>query len=184
VHAADDDSVPVPHDAFRVPRGVLKWKTPYLFALLVLGGGYGVLALAGRLTPALVAGADASSQGSLKLPLVAQIASVLAGLAALVLVLSRALREVDKRPYVAIAPVFAAFAGLVHAGLRVQMPALGSLGALVSFAALAVALLGGALILREDALSQRLGWGLVVAPCALKARPRPRPASETRSSRR
>jgi hypothetical protein len=28
VHTADDDSVPVPHDAFRLPRAVLNWKTP------------------------------------------------------------------------------------------------------------------------------------------------------------
>jgi hypothetical protein len=167
VHAADDDSIPVPHDAFRVPRGMLKWKKPYLFTLLVLGGGYGALALAHRVTPTLRSGATANSTALLQLPLLAQVACALVGLAALVFVLSRAVREVDKRPYVAIAPVFAAFAGLVHAGVHAPLAALGAFSALVAYTALAVALLGGAFILRDDEHSQHLGWGLVVVPSLL-----------------
>jgi hypothetical protein len=102
----------------------------------------------------------------LRLPLFAQLASAFAGLAALVLVLSRAVREVDKRPYVAIAPVLAVFAGLVHAGLRVDLAPLGLSSALVAFGALSVALLGGALIVREEERTRWVGWGLVLAPCA------------------
>jgi hypothetical protein len=162
VPSADDDSIPVPHDTFRVPRGALKWKTPYLTVLLLLAGAYGVLVLAGSLTPSLQTAA--SARAPLQLPLLAQLALGCAGLAALVWVLAHAVREVDKRPYVAIAPVFATFAGLVHAGLRVDLSALGMSSALIAFGVLAVALIGGALIARLDARSQQLGWGLIMAP--------------------
>lgn len=161
MHAADDDSIPVPHDAFRMPRGVLHWKAPYLFALLALGGGYGVLMLASR------GNAPSAEHEPLQLPLLVQIALVLVGLAALVSVLSRAVREVDKRPFVAIAPVFAAFSGLVQAGAHTPMAVLGRHSASVAYAALAIALLGGALVLRDEGRLRRLGWGLVLAPSVL-----------------
>lgn len=167
MHAADDDSVPVPHDAFRMPRGVLNWRTPFLFLLIALGGVYGVLVMIGRLSPNMASLFSWPANGeTLQLPLIAQLASAFAGLAALVLVLSRAVREVDRRPYVAIAPVLAVFAALVHAGLRVDLSALGLSSALVAFAALSVSLLGGALIVREEERTQWVGWGLVLAPCA------------------
>jgi hypothetical protein len=170
VRAADDDSVPVPHDVFRLPRGALNWKTPYLFVLIGLGGVYGVLVLAGRLSPSLAAllGEPATAASApLRLPLFVQLASAFSGLAALVLVLARAVREVDKRPYVAIAPVLAVFAGLVHAGLRVDLAPLGASSALVAFSTLAVALIGGALTARDDVRARQLGWGLALAPWVL-----------------
>jgi hypothetical protein len=135
--------------------------------LIALGGVYGVLVMIGRLSPNMAALLSWPVNGeTLKLPLLAQLASAFAGLAALVLVLSRAVREVDKRPYVAIAPVLAVFAALVHAGLRVDLSALGLSSALVAFGALAVSLLGGALIVREEERAQWIGWGLVLAPSA------------------
>ncbi|HEX6244466.1 MAG TPA: hypothetical protein VFZ61_26290, partial [Polyangiales bacterium] len=165
MRAADDDSIPVPHDAFRVPRGALKWKAPYRTALLLIGGAYALLVLTGRLTPDVPE--EMAAREPLQLPLPAQLALGALGLAALVLVLSRAVREVDKRPYVAVAPVFATFAALVHAGLRVDLSPLGTSSALVAIAVLAVALIGGALVVRTDVHAQRLGWGLVITPWLL-----------------
>jgi hypothetical protein len=141
-----------------------------LFFLIALGGAYGLLLLAGRWSPSFASLLPWSAIGmneQLKLPLFAQLASLFAGLAALVLVLSRAVREVDTRPYLAVAPVIAVFAGLVHAGLRVDLSASGLSGAQVAFAALAVALLGGTLITRDDNRAQLFGWTLVFAPGAL-----------------
>jgi hypothetical protein len=166
VHAADDDSVPVPQDAFRFPSGAVKWRTPFLVILIGLGGLYGLLVLIGRLSPSLLGRPESASAEALQLPLLVQLSSAFAGLAALVLVLTRAVREVDKRPYVAIAPVLAVFAALVHAGLRVDLSQLGMSSALVAFGALAVALLGGALIVRDEERLRWIGWGLVLAPCA------------------
>ncbi len=166
MHAADDDSVPVPQDAFRFPSGSLNWRTPFLFALIGLGGLYGLLVLIGRLSPSLLGRPESAVAEPLQLPLLVQLASAFAGLAALVLVLTRAVREVDKRPYVAIAPVLAVFAALVHAGLRVDLSQLGLSSALVAFGTLSVALLGGALIVRDEERLRWIGWGLVLAPCA------------------
>jgi hypothetical protein len=161
VYVADDES---PH----ISRGERR-SNALLLLLIAVGGAYGALIVAARLSPQIAASVPWHMLGmnGPELPFVAQVASALAGLAALVMVLSRAVREVDKHPYASIAPVLAVFSGLLHSGLRVDLSAWGLSGTQLAVLVLALALLGGVLV-GNGRLGVRLfGWALVVVPPAL-----------------
>ncbi len=87
----------------------------------------------------------------------------LLGAAALVLVLAQLVRDVETRPYISIAPVLAVFSGFLLASLRVKLPLEGLASEHAGMFALALALIGGALIAREPLSARFLGWALVLS---------------------
>jgi hypothetical protein len=160
VYVAEDESPRM--------RGARRWNALPLI-LIVIGGAYGALIIAARLSPQFAASFPWHVLGmnGPELPFVAQLATAFAGLAALVMVLSRAVREVDKHPYASIAPVLAVFSGLLHTGLRVDLSALGLSSTQLVVLVLALALLGGVLVGNERVGVRLFGWTLVIAPSAL-----------------
>jgi hypothetical protein len=87
----------------------------------------------------------------------------LLGAAALVLVLAQLVRDVETRPYVSIAPVLAVFSGFLLTSLRVKLPLEGLASEHAGMFALALALIGGALVAGETFGGRMLGWSLVLA---------------------
>jgi hypothetical protein len=160
VYVADDDESP--------RGGVRRWNALPLL-LIAIGGAYGVLIVAARLSPQFAASVPWHLLGmnGPELPFVAQLATAFAGLAGLVMVLSRAVREVDKHPYASIAPVLAVFSGLLHTGLRVDLSAWGLSSTQLTVLVLALALLGGVLVGNQRLSARLFGWALVIAPAAL-----------------
>jgi hypothetical protein len=161
VYVADDDESPR-------GSGARRWNAlPWLF--VAIGGAYGALIVAARLSPQFAASVPWHLLGmnGPDLPFVAQVATAFAGLAGLVMVLSRAVREVDKHPYASIAPVLAVFSGLLHTGLHVDLSAWGLSSTQLAVLVLALALLGGALVGNQRLSARLFGWALVIAPAAL-----------------
>jgi hypothetical protein len=161
VYVADDDESPR-------GSGARRWNALPLL-LIAIGGAYGALIVAARLSPQFAASFPWHLLGMKgpDLPFMAQLATAFAGLAGLVMVLSRAVREVDKHPYASIAPVLAVFSGLLHTGLRVDLSAWGLSSTQLTVLVLALALLGGALVGNERLSARLFGWTLVIAPAAL-----------------
>jgi hypothetical protein len=163
VYAADDES-----NQF---RGALRRRNTLPLLLLAFAGiAAGLLILAPRLSPRFAALLPWHAEGvnkGLELPFLAQLALAFMGLAALVMVLVRAVRSVDTHPYASIAPVLAVFAGLVHMGLRVDLPGSGLSSMYLAGGVISVALMGGALVGRERLSAQLLGWTLVLLPSVL-----------------
>lgn len=92
----------------------------------------------------------------------------LGGGAAMIAVISRLVRDVELRPYAALAPVLAVFAGFVLWGLRAQLPLQGVAAEYVGVFALALSVAGGGLIGQPTAAARVVGWLLALfAPTTL-----------------
>ena len=116
-------------------------------------------------------GAFALGQGGLKtleswLPLACGAGLVLGGASALVFVLTQITREAQRRPYISLAPVLAAFSACVLIGLRAQLPLPGVSSEHVAVFALAVAVVGGSLVQTSRVSSQLLGMACTFLPPA------------------
>lgn len=116
-------------------------------------------------------GTFALGQGGLKtleswLPLACGAGLVLGGASALVFVLTQITREAQRRPYISLAPVLAAFAACVLIGLRAQLPLPGVSSEHVAVFALAVAVVGGSLVQTSRVSSQLLGMACTFLPPA------------------
>jgi hypothetical protein len=100
------------------------------------------------------------------LPLACGAGLVLGGASALVFVLTQITREAQKRPYVSLAPVLAAFSACVLIGLRAELPLPGVSSEHVAVFALAVAVVGGALVQTPRVSAQLLGMACTFMPPA------------------
>jgi hypothetical protein len=89
---------------------------------------------------------------------------VLGGGAALMFVLVQIAREAERRPYVCLAPVLAAFSACVLIGLRAELPLQGVSAEHVAVFALAVSVAGGALVQDARLASQFTGVLLTLLP--------------------
>jgi succinate dehydrogenase hydrophobic anchor subunit len=89
---------------------------------------------------------------------------VLGGGAALMFVLVQIAREAERRPYVCLAPVLAAFSACVLIGLRAELPLQGVAAEHVAVFALAVSVAGGALVQDGRLLAQLTGVVLTLLP--------------------
>ena len=90
----------------------------------------------------------------------------LGGGAALLFVLVQVTREAERRPYVCLAPVLAAFAGCVLVGLGAQLPLPGVPSEHIAVFALAVAVVGGALVQQPGLTTQLSGLACTLLPSA------------------
>ena len=136
-------------------------------SLFLIGIGYVVMVagplLSGRLAP-LLAGGSVSSVGTL--PTAASAGIALLGAAGMVLVLAQLVRDVERNPYGAIAPVLAVFSAYLLTSVRAQLPLPAWAGEHLGLFVLALALLGGALIGRELRAARLFGWALATLPFA------------------
>jgi hypothetical protein len=89
---------------------------------------------------------------------------VLGGGAALMFVLVQIAREAERRPYVCLAPVLAAFSACVLIGLRAELPLQGVSAEHVAVFALAVSVAGGALVQDARLTAQLTGVLLTLLP--------------------
>jgi hypothetical protein len=89
---------------------------------------------------------------------------VLGGGAALMFVLVQIAREAERRPYVCLAPVLAAFSACVLIGLRAELPLQGVSAEHVAVFALAVSVAGGALVQDARLAAQLTGVLLTLLP--------------------
>jgi hypothetical protein len=116
-------------------------------------------------------GTLALGPGSLKtleswLPLACGAGLVLGGASALVFVLTQITREAQRRPYISLAPVLAAFSACVLIGLRAELPLKGVSSEHVAVFAVAVAVVGGALVQMPRMSAQLLGMACTFLPPA------------------
>jgi hypothetical protein len=136
-------------------------------SLAFLGIGY-VLILAAPLLSshfqAILSQGPALGQGSGMLPAAAAAGIALVGAGAMMLVLSRLVRDVESRPYASIAPVLTVFTGFVLMGLRARLPFEGLASQHLGVLALSLSLCGGALICRERLFVQAMGWLVTLLP--------------------
>jgi hypothetical protein len=136
-------------------------------SLAFLGIGY-VLILAAPLLSshfqAILSQGPALGQGSGMLPAAAAAGIALVGAGAMMMVLSRLVRDVETRPYASIAPVLTVFTGFVLMGLRARLPFEGLASQHLGVLALSLSLCGGALICREGLFVQAMGWLLALLP--------------------
>ncbi|HEX6244265.1 MAG TPA: hypothetical protein VFZ61_25285, partial [Polyangiales bacterium] len=98
------------------------------------------------------------------LPLACGAGVVLGGASALVFVLTQVTREAQRRPYVALAPVLATFAACVLIGLRADLPLPGVSSSHVAVFAMALAVVGGALVQLPRMSTQLLGMACTFMP--------------------
>ena len=153
----DDDS-PMPGRARRSRS--LPWS------LLLLGIGYFALVAGPLLTSRIAAlrWVQDLATGRAWLPAPAATGMALLGATALIFVIARLVRDVEQRPYGAIAPVLAVFSGFVLTSMRTQLP-LPSVGAAeLGILVLTLGVLGGALIGRDSWGERALGWVLALVP--------------------
>ena len=100
------------------------------------------------------------------LPLACGAGLVLGGASALVFVLTQITREAQRRPYVSLAPVLAAFSACVLIGLRAELPLPGVSSEHVAVFAVAVAVVGGSLVQMPRVSAQLLGMACTFLPPA------------------
>lgn len=134
-------------------------------SLFLIGIGYILMVagplISGRLAP-LLAGGSVSSAGTL--PTAASAGIALLGAAAMVLVLAQLVRDVERNPYGAIAPVLAVFSAYLLTSVRAQLPLPAWAGEHLGLFVLTLALVGGALIGREPFVARLFGWALAILP--------------------
>ncbi len=152
-----DGNPPMPG---RIGRGRLSWTLLSLavtYTLVVMGPVWNARSSFSSLLddPSVVAGG---------LPQPLTIGVALLGAAALVLVVSRLVRDVEQHPYGSIAPVLAVFSGLILSSVRAKLPFPEVSGAQLGIAALTLSLLGGALLSRREVAARVTGWALVALP--------------------
>ena len=156
LHFDDDSSMP---GRARRPRS-LPWS------LLLLGIGYFALVAGPLLTSRIAAlrWVQDLATGRAWLPAPAATGMALLGATALIFVIARLVRDVEQRPYGAIAPVLAVFSGFVLTSMRTELP-LPSVGASeLGILVLTLGVLGGALIGRDSWSERALGWVLALVP--------------------
>jgi hypothetical protein len=98
------------------------------------------------------------------LPLACGAGLVLGGASALVFVLTQIAREAERRPYVCLAPVLAAFAACILIGLRADLPLKGVASEQVAVFGLALSVIGGSLVQTSRVASQMMGLGFTFLP--------------------
>jgi len=98
------------------------------------------------------------------LPAAAAAGVALIGAAAMMLVLSRLVRDVETRPYASVAPVLTVFSGFILMGLRAKLPFAGLASEHIGVFALSLSLCGGALACRDSWGARSLGWALALLP--------------------
>lgn len=98
------------------------------------------------------------------LPLACGAGLVLGGASALVFVLTQIAREAERRPYVCLAPVLAAFAACILIGLRADLPLKGVASEQVAVFGLALSVVGGTLVQTSRVSAQMMGLGFTFMP--------------------
>jgi hypothetical protein len=98
------------------------------------------------------------------LPLACGAGLVLGGASALVFVLTQIAREAERRPYVCLAPVLAAFAACILIGLRADLPLNGVASEQVAVFGLALSVVGGSLVQTSRVSAQMMGLGFTFLP--------------------
>jgi hypothetical protein len=98
------------------------------------------------------------------LPLACGAGLVLGGASALVFVLTQIAREAERRPYVCLAPVLAAFAACILIGLRADLPLKGVASEQVAVFGLALSVIGGSLVQASAVSAQMMGLGFTFLP--------------------
>jgi hypothetical protein len=98
------------------------------------------------------------------LPLACGAGLVLGGASALVFVLTQIAREAERRPYVCLAPVLAAFAACILIGLRADLPLRGVASEQVAVFGLALSVVGGSLVQTSRVSAQMMGLGFTFLP--------------------
>lgn len=98
------------------------------------------------------------------LPLACGAGLVLGGASALVFVLTQIAREAERRPYVCLAPVLAAFAACILIGLRADLPLKGVASEHVAVFGLALSVVGGSLVQTSRVSSQMMGLAFTFLP--------------------
>jgi hypothetical protein len=144
----------------RWPGGV------FSVSLLLVGTSY-VLLLAAPLVSARLRGlaGEAHWQSIAHwIPAASGAGLALGGGAALLRVLAKLSKDIRRHPYACVAPALAAFAACVMIGLGAKLP-LGPSEPLCVFA-LALSVMGGALVQESRAAGQVFGWSLTIAPTA------------------
>jgi len=134
-------------------------------SLLLVGVGY-VLLVAGPLLTARISPllAPAGAGSAVPMPAAASAGIALLGAAAMVVVLASLVRDVETRPYAAIAPVLAVFSAFLLTSARAKLPFPGWASEHLGLFVLTLALLGGALISRAQSGARTLGWLLAIFP--------------------
>lgn len=138
-------------------------------SLLLVGAGYVFVVmgplLSARLSP-LLATSTAAGPDALTRPAASSAGLALLGAVAFALVLMQLVRDVERHPYAAIAPVLAVFSALLLGSTRTTLPLPGWTGEYLGLVVLALALLGGALLARPSSGVRLFGWLLAVLPFA------------------
>lgn len=98
------------------------------------------------------------------LPLACGAGLVLGGASALVFVLTQIAREAERRPYVCMAPVLAAFSACILIGLRAELPLPGVASEQVAVFGLALSVIGGSLVQTSRVSAQMMGLGFTFLP--------------------
>jgi hypothetical protein len=138
-----------------------------LGSLLLLGASFVLLVLGPSILARFQSSAEAMPAGNY-ITIAAASGVALGGGAAMIAVISRLVGDVELRPYAALAPVLAVFAGFVLWGLRAQLPLQGVAAEYVGVFALALSVAGGGLIGQPSAAARIVGWLLALfAPTTL-----------------
>jgi hypothetical protein len=98
------------------------------------------------------------------LPLACGAGLVLGGASALVFVLTQIAREAERRPYVCMAPVLAAFSACILIGLRADLPLQGVASEHVAVFGLALSVIGGSLVQTSRVSAQLMGIAFTFLP--------------------
>jgi hypothetical protein len=156
-----DDAFPSPTRAVQVDRAGLSGS----LAFLALGYFLIVASplLSTRLAQVMSGPMDLNPAGPW-LPAAAAAGVALIGAAAMMLVLSRLVRDVETRPYASVAPVLTVFTGFILMGLRAKLPFAGLASEHIGVFALSLSLCGGALACRDGIGARALGWALALMP--------------------
>jgi hypothetical protein len=137
--------------------------------VLLLGAGYVLLVAAPLVLQRLPLPGrtwDGAGNGSW-FPAAAASGLAIGGAAALIYVLGRLVREVENQPYACLAPVLGVFSAFVLAGLHVKLPIPNLLSEHFGVLAMAVAVIGGALVQQRGVLSGLTGAFMTVLPTAV-----------------
>jgi hypothetical protein len=141
-----------------------------LGTLLLLGIGYALLVSAPvvfqRFSLSTGSGGFGSISNASWLPAAAASGFAVGGAAALLFVLARLVRDIEHQPYACLAPVLAVFTAFVLAGVRAELPLHGFGSEHFSALAMAVAVLGGALVQQGGFVPGLLGMLVTLAPAA------------------
>jgi hypothetical protein len=149
-----------------------------LGTLLLLGIGYALLVTAPvvfqRFSLSVGSGGFGSVSHATWLPAAAASGFAVGGAAALLYVLARLVRDIERQPYACLAPVLAVFTAFVLAGVRVDLPLFQDTAGSIPlgsehFAALAMAIvvLGGGLVQQRGLFFGLLGVVISLAPAAM-----------------